>query len=131
MAYNIDNIIVNLKKEIRENSGGGGNPITVNMLKNVLLRGQETINETFSYEVTEPGFLVYSLQAMTGADITFTYNETSLLYADGYRKVAGGFLPVTTGDEIAFSCVSEGSDENLILNIAFITGLEISEPDHN
>lgn len=131
MAYNIDNIIINLKREIRDQSGGGANPVNVSIIKSVLLRHQENLNETFTYEVTEAGIIVYSLQAMTGGALSFTFNDIDIYYSDGFRKVASGFLPVVAGDEVAFSCISEGSDENLILDVALITGVNISTPNNN
>ena len=129
MAYDIANIIINLKKQIDSMAGGGGTPVNITVLKDVRLREQTEINETLSHTVVNPAFLVVSLQAMTGSDITLSLNNVSLLYADGYRKVASGFFPVYPDDEISFSCESEGSDENLILSIALIEGIEVPTPE--
>lgn len=129
MAYDISNIIINLKKEIESMAGGGGTPVNIIVLKDVRLREQSEINETLSHTVVNPAFLVVTMQAMTGSDITLTLNNVSLLYADGFRKMASGFFPVYPDDEIAFSCESEGSDENLILSIALIEGIEVPTPE--
>lgn len=135
MGYDLSNVIINLKKEIEKNAGGGGGPsITNETLKSLQLLQQTTIDETFSYEVTEPAYLSVSMAAMCGSDITLTLNGFLLAIGSGYYKFASGLFPVYPGDEIDFSCVSEGSDENLILNLMLINGLTVpekKEPEHN
>lgn len=130
MAYNIDNIIVNLKREIRENAGGGGGPtITNTTLKSVCLLHQETINESMSYTVTRSAYLVLALNAMTNNAIKLEVNGFSFVREIGYYKIASAVIPVYEGDEIEFECVSEGSDENLICNIMLVNGFEVPEKE--
>ena len=129
MAYNIDNIIVNLKREIQENAGGSSGPtITNTTLKSVCLLHQESVNETLSYTVTEPAYLVIALNAMTASSITLTVNDYSYVQESGFYKFASAMIPVYENDEIVLECVSEGSDENLICNIMLINGFEVPEP---
>lgn len=128
MAYNLENIIINLKKEIAEAKGGGDVPaITNTSLKSVSLLQQTTIDESLTHTVVEPAYLVVSMAAMTGSSITLTLNGFSLIVESGYYKYASAFLPVYPDDELIFACESEGSDENLILNIMLIDGLTVPE----
>jgi hypothetical protein len=128
VAYNLENVIINLKKEIAEAGGGSDVPaITNTTLKSVSLLQQTTINESLSQTFTEPAYLVVSMSAMTGSTITLTLNGFSLIVESGYYKNASAFLPVYPDDELVFACESEGSDENLILNIMLIDGLTVPE----
>lgn len=128
MAYNLENIIINLKKEIAAAGGGGNVPtITNTTLKSVSLIQQTAIDESLTHTVTDPAYLVVSLAAMTGSSITLTINNFSIVQETGFYKFASAFLPVYPDDEIVFECQSEGSDENLILNIMLIDGLTVPE----
>lgn len=128
MAYDLSNIIINLKKEIAEKSGGSSGPTIENTtLKSVSLIQQTAIDESLTHTVTDPAYLVVSLAAMTGSSITLTINNFSLVQETGFYKFASVFLPVYPDDELVFACQSEGSDENLILNIMLLTGLTVPE----
>lgn len=124
----MDGTILGKKYGILDGTGGGGGSrITNTTLKSVWKVQQESINESFSHTVEEPAYLVISLNAMVNNSITLTVNNYSLVTESGFYKFANVIIPVYTGDQIEFECISEGSNENLVCNIMLIRGLEIPE----
>lgn len=124
----MDGTILGKKYGILDGTGGsGGSRITNTTLKNVWHIHQTSVNETFSYTVESPAYLVVSLKAMVNSSITLTVNDYSFVVESGFQKTANAIIPVYNGDQIEFECISEGSDENLVCNIMLVNGLELPE----